>query len=227
MGYMDEYKFWLEDSYFDADTKAELKAIADDEAQIEDRFYKDLEFGTGGLRGVIGAGTNRMNIYTVRKATQGLANYIIKNGTQDKGVTIAVSDSHTARVEILQAQPGEDAKKLMANAVVRICEMTREAAEDGINMPKTSISAMSKTGFWAIAGGLILGILLCIVICVMLFTKSDNGAAAANEATNANEMTSAGMEEGVTSDVPVSSTVPLPSTTILSESTALESLCEM
>ena len=89
MGYMDEYNFWLNDAYFDADTKAELKAIAGDEAQIEDRFYRDLEFGTGGLRGVIGAGTNRMNIYTVRKASQGLANYIIKAGTQSKGVAIA------------------------------------------------------------------------------------------------------------------------------------------
>ncbi|MBO4846894.1 MAG: phospho-sugar mutase [Lachnospiraceae bacterium] len=89
MGYMEEYRFWLEDPYFDDATKAELKAIADDAAQIEDRFYKDLEFGTGGLRGVIGAGTNRMNIYTVRKATQGLANYILKAGTQDKGVAIA------------------------------------------------------------------------------------------------------------------------------------------
>jgi len=88
MGYMEEYKFWLEDDYFDADTKAELKAIAD-EAEIEDRFYKELEFGTGGLRGVIGAGTNRMNIYTVRKATQGLANYILKAGTQAQGVAIA------------------------------------------------------------------------------------------------------------------------------------------
>ena len=56
---------------------------------MEDRFYKELEFGTGGLRGVIGAGTNRMNVYTVRKATQGLANYIIKRGTQSKGVAIA------------------------------------------------------------------------------------------------------------------------------------------
>ena len=65
MGYMDEYKFWLEDDYFDADTKAELAAIADDEKEIEDRFYRELEFGTGGLRGVIGAGTNRINIYTV------------------------------------------------------------------------------------------------------------------------------------------------------------------
>ena len=89
MGYMEEYRFWLEDPYFDDATKAELKAIGDDAAQIEDRFYKDLEFGTGGLRGVIGAGTNRMNIYTVRKATQGLANYILKAGTQDKGVAIA------------------------------------------------------------------------------------------------------------------------------------------
>ena len=89
MGYMDEYRFWLENDYFDEATKAELKAIADDEAQIEDRFYRDLEFGTGGLRGIIGAGTNRMNIYTVRKASQGLANYIIKAGTQSKGVAIA------------------------------------------------------------------------------------------------------------------------------------------
>ena len=89
MGYMEEFKFWLEDDYFDAETKAELAAIADNEGEIEERFYKELEFGTGGLRGVIGAGTNRMNIYTVRKATQGLANYILKQGTQDKGVAIA------------------------------------------------------------------------------------------------------------------------------------------
>ncbi len=89
MGYMEEFKFWLEDDYFDADTKAELAAIADNEGEIEDRFYKELEFGTGGLRGVIGAGTNRINIYTVRKATQGLANYILKQGTQEKGVAIA------------------------------------------------------------------------------------------------------------------------------------------
>ena len=89
MGYMEEFKFWLEDDYFDAETKAELAAIADNATEIEDRFYKELEFGTGGLRGVIGAGTNRMNIYTVRKATQGLANYIIQQGTQKKGVAIA------------------------------------------------------------------------------------------------------------------------------------------
>ena len=89
MGYKEEYAFWLEDSYFDQETKDELLAIMDNETEIEDRFYKELEFGTGGLRGVIGAGTNRMNIYTVRKATQGLANYIKKQGGQEKGVAIA------------------------------------------------------------------------------------------------------------------------------------------
>lgn len=89
MGYMEEYKFWLEAPYFDPKTKEELKGIEGNEAEIEDRFYKELEFGTGGLRGVIGAGTNRMNIYTVRKATQGLANYILKQGGEKKGVAIA------------------------------------------------------------------------------------------------------------------------------------------
>lgn len=89
MGYMEEYKFWMEDDYFDQDTKKELSAIRDNQAEIEERFYKELEFGTGGMRGVIGAGTNRMNIYTVRKATQGLANYILKQGTQAKGVAIS------------------------------------------------------------------------------------------------------------------------------------------
>lgn len=94
MNYLDQYKYWCEDAYFDDATKAELKAIANDDAQIQDRFYKDLAFGTGGLRGVIGAGTNRMNIYTVRKATQGLANYIIKQGAQEKGVAIAYDSRH-------------------------------------------------------------------------------------------------------------------------------------
>lgn len=89
MGYMEEYKLWLTDDYFDQATKDELAAIADNEAEIEDRFYRELEFGTGGLRGVIGAGTNRMNLYTVRKASQGLANYIIKQGVQEKGIAIA------------------------------------------------------------------------------------------------------------------------------------------
>ena len=89
MGYKEQFQFWLEDSYFDEATKQELLAIRNDEKEIEDRFYKELAFGTGGLRGVIGAGTNRMNIYTVRKATQGLANYIKKQGGEKKGVAIA------------------------------------------------------------------------------------------------------------------------------------------
>ncbi|MBR2186093.1 MAG: phospho-sugar mutase [Lachnospiraceae bacterium] len=87
--YRKNYEYWLNDPYFDEDTKNELKAIAGDETEIQERFYKDLEFGTGGLRGIIGAGTNRMNIYTVRRATQGLANYILKEGTGSKGVAIA------------------------------------------------------------------------------------------------------------------------------------------
>ncbi len=89
MSYKEQYNFWLQDDYFDEKTKEELRGIAENEKEIEDRFYKELEFGTGGLRGVIGAGTNRMNIYTVRKATQGLANYIIAQGGKDKGVAIA------------------------------------------------------------------------------------------------------------------------------------------
>ncbi|MBD5544049.1 MAG: phospho-sugar mutase [Lachnospiraceae bacterium] len=88
-GYRDTFQFWLEDDYFDEETKEELLAIRNDEKEVEDRFYKELEFGTGGLRGVIGAGTNRMNFYTVRKATQGLANYIKKQGAQEKGAAIA------------------------------------------------------------------------------------------------------------------------------------------
>lgn len=83
------YEEWLNDPYFDEDTKEELKKISGDEDEINDRFYRDLEFGTGGLRGVLGAGTNRMNVYTVRKATQGLANYIVKQHGEDKGVAIA------------------------------------------------------------------------------------------------------------------------------------------
>ena len=89
MDYMKVYEQWCTDPYFDDETKKELLAIKDDKAEIEDRFYRQLEFGTGGLRGVIGAGTNRMNIYTVRQATQGLANYIISQNGQSKGVAIA------------------------------------------------------------------------------------------------------------------------------------------
>ena len=89
MGYKEMYEEWLNNPYFDDATKAELKAIEGNEKEIEDRFYMDLEFGTAGLRGVIGAGTNRMNIYTVRKATQGLANYISRVNGQKRGVAIA------------------------------------------------------------------------------------------------------------------------------------------
>lgn len=94
MNYKEQYDFWLEDDYFDQDTKNELLTIRNDEGEVEDRFYKELEFGTGGLRGIIGAGTNRMNIYTVRKATQGLANYIMKQGGSQKGVAIAYDSRH-------------------------------------------------------------------------------------------------------------------------------------
>ena len=89
MSYQDTYKQWCTDPYFSQETRAELLALAGNEKEIEDRFFKDLEFGTGGLRGVIGNGTNRMNVYTVRKATQGLANFIIKDGGQSRGVAIA------------------------------------------------------------------------------------------------------------------------------------------
>ena len=94
MGYKEIYEEWLNNPYFDDATKAELKAIEGNEKEIEDRFYMDLEFGTAGLRGVIGAGTNRMNVYTVRKATQGLANYINNVHAQEKGVAIAYDSRH-------------------------------------------------------------------------------------------------------------------------------------
>lgn len=89
MNYKEEYEKWCSDLYFDEKTREELKAIEKDEAEIQDRFYRQLEFGTGGLRGVIGAGTNRMNLYTVRQATQGLANYILTQNGGEKGVAIA------------------------------------------------------------------------------------------------------------------------------------------
>ena len=106
------YEEWLENPYFDEATKSELKSIADDEKEIEERFYRDLEFGTGGLRGIIGAGTNRMNIYTVRKATQGLSNFILKENAQDKGVAIAY-DSRNMSPEFAQ----EAALCLAANGI--------------------------------------------------------------------------------------------------------------
>ncbi len=89
MNYLEEYEKWCNNPIFDEETKKELLSIKNDDEEIKDRFYKELEFGTAGLRGVIGIGTNRMNKYTVGKATQGLANYIIKQGTQDKGVVIS------------------------------------------------------------------------------------------------------------------------------------------
>ena len=93
---MKQLEYWLSDPYFDEETKKELMSIRNDEKEVEDRFYQELEFGTGGLRGVIGAGTNRMNIYVVRKATQGLANYIKKNGGAD-GASRGVAISYDCR----------------------------------------------------------------------------------------------------------------------------------
>lgn len=112
MNVKETYEFWCSDPYFDADTKAELKKIENNAEEIEERFYKNLAFGTGGLRGIIGAGTNRMNIYTVRKATQGLANYIIKQGAEKKGVAIAY-DSRNMSPEFAE----EAALCLAANGV--------------------------------------------------------------------------------------------------------------
>lgn len=94
MSYQEVYKQWCTDPYFSEETRAELKSIEGNEKEIEDRFYKNLEFGTAGLRGVIGNGTNRMNIYTVRRASQGLANFIIKENGQSKGVAIAYDSRH-------------------------------------------------------------------------------------------------------------------------------------
>ena len=84
MNYRKVYKEWIENPYYDEETKTELLAIKDDEKEIEDRFYKELEFGTGGMRGIIGAGTNRMNKYTVRKAAQGLASFVKKRSQSGK-----------------------------------------------------------------------------------------------------------------------------------------------
>lgn len=112
MAYFDTYRQWCEDSYFDGETRKELASISGREAEIKDRFYRELEFGTGGLRGVMGAGTNRMNSYTVRRATQGLANYIIKEQAQEKGVAIAF-DSRRLSAEFAD----EAARCLAANGI--------------------------------------------------------------------------------------------------------------
>src|SRR5574344_628118 len=97
MDYLEKYNIWLNNAVIDDETKIELKSIKDDSKEIEDRFYKDLEFGTAGLRGIIGNGSNRMNKYTVEKATQGLANYIIKNNGQKRGVAIAYDSRHMSK----------------------------------------------------------------------------------------------------------------------------------
>lgn len=110
--YMKIYNEWLSNPYFDEATKDELRAIADDENEIKERFYMDLEFGTAGLRGVIGAGINRMNIYVVRRATQGLANYIIKQGGAAKGVAIAYDSRHMSPEFAMEA-----AMTLAANGI--------------------------------------------------------------------------------------------------------------
>ena len=110
--YMKIYQEWLANPYFDEKTKEELRAIANDENEIKERFYMDLEFGTAGLRGIIGAGINRMNIYTVRRATQGLANYIIKQGGADKGVAIAFDSRHMSPEFAMEA-----AMTLAANGI--------------------------------------------------------------------------------------------------------------
>ena len=112
MEYRESYEEWLRNPYFDDATKEELRSIEDDDNEIKERFYKELEFGTAGLRGVIGAGTNRMNIYTVRKATQGLANYIAKNDGKEKGVAIAY-DSRRMSPEFAD----EAARCLAANGI--------------------------------------------------------------------------------------------------------------
>lgn len=91
MDYMEKYRFWLASDAFDEETKKELQSIDGDDKEIKERFYKDLEFGTGGLRGIIGAGTNRMNKYTVGKATQGLANYILKNNPDGAKMGVAIA----------------------------------------------------------------------------------------------------------------------------------------
>ena len=107
MEYKEVYESWLANPYFDEATKQELLSIKDDENEIKERFYADLEFGTAGLRGIIGAGTNRMNVYVVRKTTQGLANYISKQNAADKGVAIAFDQrrNYLLQSDILAVQP--------------------------------------------------------------------------------------------------------------------------
>jgi phosphoglucomutase len=106
-----QFEYWLNDDYFDQETKDELLAIRNNEAEVEDRFYRELEFGTGGLRGVIGAGTNRMNIYVVRQATQGLANYVLAK--YGKG-SVAISHDSRIKADVFM---NEAARVLAANGI--------------------------------------------------------------------------------------------------------------
>ena len=125
MDYKKMYEEWLTNPCFDEETKKELASIKEDENEIKERFYTDLEFGTAGLRGIIGAGINRMNIYMVRKATQGLANYIIKQGKNNQGVAIAY-DSRRMSPEFAK----EAALCLAANGIkVYIFESLRPTPE--------------------------------------------------------------------------------------------------
>jgi len=109
---MSRYNEWCTNQVFDEETREELLRISGDDVEIKDRFYKDLEFGTAGMRGVIGNGSNRMNRYTVTKATQGLANYIISQGGEEKGVVIAY-DSRNMSIEFSE----ETALCLNANGI--------------------------------------------------------------------------------------------------------------
>ncbi|RCX19367.1 alpha-phosphoglucomutase [Anaerobacterium chartisolvens] len=114
MNSMESYRFWLENEYFDRETRDELFKIKDNPKEIEERFYRELEFGTGGLRGIIGAGTNRMNIYTVRKASQGFANYIVKKGEKAAAAGIAIAyDSRYMSAEFAS----EAARVFAANGI--------------------------------------------------------------------------------------------------------------
>ena len=122
MDYKKVYEEWLTNPFFDEETKAELKAIENDENEIKERFFSELEFGTAGLRGVIGAGTNRMNKYVVARATQGLANYIISKGGQDKGVAIAL-------LAVPEAQIKNDDQKVTLNSTTMIRLVLDKAAD--------------------------------------------------------------------------------------------------
>ena len=137
MDYYKEYQRWCESPEFDEETKKELLAISEDKEEIEDRFYKELEFGTAGLRGIIGAGTNRMNQYTVGKATQGLANYIKEQGTGDKGVAISYDSRKMSKEFSLQT-----ALILCANGIkVYLFENLRPVPELSFTIRKLGCTA--------------------------------------------------------------------------------------